>query len=81
MDKVRDIDAKQNLDTLLDRVEKGEEITITRDGRPVARLLHAELQFDRAAAKAAAARILERSKGMSLGDLKIKNLIHEGHEY
>ncbi|HEY6767907.1 MAG TPA: type II toxin-antitoxin system prevent-host-death family antitoxin [Candidatus Sulfotelmatobacter sp.] len=32
-------EAKNTLGTLLDRVERGEEIVITRHGRPVARLV------------------------------------------
>ena len=78
MEKVRDVDLKEELDTLLDRVERGEEITITRDGRPIARLVHAEPTFDREAAQAAADRILERSLHMSLGGLRIRDLIDEG---
>lgn len=34
-------EAKARLATLLDRVERGESLTITRDGRPVARLVPA----------------------------------------
>jgi hypothetical protein len=34
--------------------------------------------FDREAARAAATRIRARRKGMTLGDLKIKDLIAEG---
>lgn len=37
-------DAKFSLDDLLTRVEAGEEIVITRDGRPVARLVPAPLR-------------------------------------
>lgn len=35
-------EAKTKLSALLDRVEKGESLTITRNGRPVARLVPAE---------------------------------------
>ena len=45
-------DAKARLSELLDRVEKGEEIVITRHGKPVARLVP-EGRFDRVAAVAA----------------------------
>ena len=37
--KVGAFEAKTKLSELLDRVERGEEIVITRHGRPVARLL------------------------------------------
>ena len=40
MEKVVDVhDAKANLPRLLERVEAGEEITLARAGRPVARLV------------------------------------------
>jgi antitoxin (DNA-binding transcriptional repressor) of toxin-antitoxin stability system len=79
MDEVRDIDVKDQIDALLERVEKGEQITITRAGKPVARLVHVPAPASREeAAKAAAARILERSRQMSLGGLGIKDLIEEG---
>ena len=38
MNAVGTFEAKTHLSALLDRVEKGEEITITRHGNPVARL-------------------------------------------
>jgi prevent-host-death family protein len=37
-------EAKTHLSSLLERVEMGEEITITKHGRPVARLVPAETQ-------------------------------------
>ncbi len=45
-------DAKTRLSELLDRVEKGEQVVITRHGRPVARLVP-EGRSDRSAALAA----------------------------
>jgi prevent-host-death family protein len=47
--------------TLLDRVEDGEEIVITRHGRPVARLVPNAGGVDRAQARAAAERIRARA--------------------
>lgn len=46
-------DAKTRLAELLDRVEQGEEIVITRHGRPVARLSRIAPGHDVAAARAA----------------------------
>jgi antitoxin (DNA-binding transcriptional repressor) of toxin-antitoxin stability system len=46
-------DAKTRLSELLDRVERGEEIVITRHGRPVARLSRTGSGHDVAAARAA----------------------------
>jgi len=56
--------AKNRLGSLLDRVEQGDEIVITRHGKPVARLTHIGNRIDRLQARAVAARIRER--GVSL---------------
>jgi prevent-host-death family protein len=71
-------EAKSKLGQLLDQVEHGEEIIISRRGRPVARLTSVEPGFDREKARRAVAGILETSKGVTLGGLKIKDLINEG---
>ncbi len=47
------LEAKNTLGSLLDRVERGEEIRITRHGRNVARLVPDVPKFDLAAARAA----------------------------
>ena len=39
MDQVSVFDAKNRLSALLDQVEKGHEVVITRRGKPVARLV------------------------------------------
>jgi prevent-host-death family protein len=54
--------AKNTLGSLLDRVESGEEIVITRHGRPVARLVPDTGKRDVAAVRAAFQRIRERAK-------------------
>jgi len=77
MREVGAFEAKNKLAELLDEVEQGGEVVITRRGRPVARLV-APGQFDRAAAKAAAERIRQRSRGVTLDGLSIKSLIEEG---
>lgn len=51
-------EAKARLSELLDRVERGEEIVITRRGKPVARITRAGPGHDVAAARAAAADLL-----------------------
>jgi prevent-host-death family protein len=50
-------EAKNTLGRLLDRVQNGEEIVITRHGRPVARLVPNVGGIDRTQARAAADRI------------------------
>lgn len=59
--------AKNTLGQLLDQVERGEEITITRHGKAVARLVPAIRGFDREEARAAARRIRERAQQRKLG--------------
>jgi prevent-host-death family protein len=72
-------EAKNTLGALLDLVENdGEEIVITRRGKPVARLVPASPGFDREKARRAVAGIIEASRGVTLGGLKIKDLIDEG---
>jgi prevent-host-death family protein len=55
-------EAKNTLGTLLDRVEQGEEIVITRHGKPVARLVPNEGSVDRSRARAAFERIRENAR-------------------
>lgn len=54
-------EAKNKLGMLLDRVEYGEEIIITRHGKPVARLVPNATRIDKAQARAALERIRTRA--------------------
>ena len=65
MQEVGAFEAKNTLGSLLDRVERGEEIVITRHGKPVARLVASGAAIDRARAKAAAERIRTRAERLS----------------
>ena len=78
MHEVGAFEAKNKLGTLLDWVEAGEEVLITRRGKAVARLVPAEPGFDRAKARRAADGLLEARRGITLGGLKIKDLVKEG---
>ena len=78
MTEVGAFEAKSRLGQLLDRVEAGEEIIITRRGKVVARLVPPGLAFDRERGHRAAERIREMRKGVTLGGLTIKDLISEG---
>jgi len=71
-------EARNTLRTLLDQVEHGAEIVITRHGRAVAKLVPAQPGFDREKAKRAAAGLREASKGVMLRGLKIKDFVKEG---
>ena len=48
MQEVGAFEAKNTLGSLLDRVERGEEIVITRHGKPVARLVASAGGIERA---------------------------------
>ena len=78
MREVGAFEAKNRLGTLLDWVENGEEVMITRRGRAVARLVPAAPGVDRAKAMQAAANIRARSVGVTLDGLRIKDLVNEG---
>jgi len=67
MQEIGAFEAKNTLGSLLDRVERGEEIVITRHGKPVARLVASTAGVDRAKAKAAAERIRARAERLSSG--------------
>ena len=54
-------EAKNKLGMLLDRVERGEEIVITRHGKPVARLVPNTTRTDLRQAEAALERIRMRA--------------------
>lgn len=71
-------EAKNTLGSLLDLVEKGEEVMITRHGRPVARLVGASPEFDREKAHQAVENIRRMRKGVTLDGLSIKDMINEG---
>ena len=78
MREIGAFEAKSKLGTLLDWVANGEEVLITRRGKPVARLVPAEPGIDRTKARLAADGIRARSVGVTLDGLKIKDLINEG---
>jgi prevent-host-death family protein len=67
MKEVGAFEAKNKLSALLDLVEQGEEVVITRHGKPVARLVPPRGQHNREEARAAAERIRARARALKLG--------------
>ena len=67
MQEIGAFEAKNTLGTLLDRVERGEEIVITRHGKPVARLVASSGGIDRMQAQGAADRIRSRAGNLKTG--------------
>lgn len=80
MREVQSSEVSSHLAQLLDEVEHGETIVITRQGKRVARLIPERGAADREAARAAADRIRRRREGVTLGGLSIKDLINEGRK-
>jgi prevent-host-death family protein len=65
--EIGSFEAKNKLSALLERAERGEEIVITRRGRPVARLVPFRSTPGSDQAKRAAQRIRDLAKAMKLG--------------
>ena len=62
MTEIGAFEAKNTFGTLLDRAERGEEIVITRHGKPVARLVPNTPRLDQDQSLAAFQRIRERAR-------------------
>lgn len=65
MREIGAFEAKNTLGSLLDLVQKGEEIVITRHGKPIARLVPEAVGRNRQAAHDAVARIRARKLNRS----------------
>jgi len=73
-------EAKTHLSELLDRVAKGEEITITRHGTPVAKLVPVEAG-SRRDLREVVEKLKEIRKETTLGGISWKELRDEGRKY
>ena len=81
METVGAHEAKTHLPRLLDRVARGESLTITRQGRPVARLVPVQ-DDELSRSRRAARRILERRKRLKRASLsELLETVHEGHRF
>jgi prevent-host-death family protein len=77
MVEVGAFEAKTHLSNLLDQVERGETVVITRHGKPVARLvpMTGSSMDDR---RRAIAQLKELRKGQTLGGLAVRELVDHG---
>ncbi len=81
MREIQASEAKTHLPQLLDDVERGETIVITRHGRPIARLVP-ETECHQAEIEQALANIKEiRKRTRHVTVEEILSSIHEGHKY
>jgi prevent-host-death family protein len=82
MESVGSFEAKTHLPQLLERVAKGEEFTITKHGKPVARLVPAVAIKPRPDVKQVIDELKAFSKGNTLGEgLSIRELIEDGRRF
>ena len=79
MVKVGAFEAKTQLSALLERVAAGEDVIITKHGRPIARLTKAAAA-ERGDVDAAIANLKSRRKGMKLGPGGWKAMRDEGRK-
>ncbi|MBX3579555.1 MAG: type II toxin-antitoxin system prevent-host-death family antitoxin [Rhizobiaceae bacterium] len=81
--EVGTFEAKNRLSALLDLVEAGEEVTITRNGKPVAQLVKPRQSRDVEAAQKAVRDILEMRKEVKPDPegLTIRDYIEMGRRY
>jgi antitoxin (DNA-binding transcriptional repressor) of toxin-antitoxin stability system len=79
METVGSVEARTILPQLLERVAKGEEFTITEQGKAVARLLPPHSASPERDVRQVIEELKEFSKGNTLGDdLTIPEMIEEG---
>jgi prevent-host-death family protein len=70
-------EAKTHLSTLLDQVAEGEEVVITKHGKPVARLVGAQ-HVDKSRVTQAYEKLKALRKATTLGGLSWKDLRDQG---
>lgn len=78
MNNVALFEAKNRLSELINRVEAGEEIAITRRGKVVARLVPAASKEAGRRARGAIANLRASRQGVSLGRLSSHDLVRDG---
>lgn len=81
MREIQASDAKTHLPQLLDEVERGETLVITRHGRPIARIVPEAQQRQEEIDKAIAGIKALRKRTGSLTLAEVLSARHEGHKY
>ena len=81
MESVGSFEAKTHLPQLLERVANGEEFTITKDGKPVARLVPVTASKPKPDVRAAVEAMKQFRKGQTLGGLSVREMIEEGRRF
>ena len=81
MENVGSFEAKTHLPQLLERVAQGEEFTITKHGKPVARLIPALGSTPKPDVRAAVEAMKRLRKKQTLRGLSIRDMIEEGRRF
>ena len=82
MESIGSFEAKTHLPQLLERVAKGEEFTITKHGKPVARLVPAAAMIAKPDVKQVLEELRAFSRGNTLGKgVTIREMIEEGRRF
>ena len=82
MESVGSFEAKTHLPQLLERVAQGEEFTITKHGKPVARLVPVITATPKSDVRKVIEELKAFSKGNTLGEgISVRDLIEEGRRF
>jgi prevent-host-death family protein len=81
METIGSFEAKTHLPQLLERAARGEEFTITKHGKPMARLVPAVSATPKSDIRAAVEAMKQFRKGRSLGASSIREMIEEGRRF
>jgi prevent-host-death family protein len=81
METIGSFEAKTHLSQLLERAAKGEEFTITKHGKPVARLVPPRAAKSAPDVRIAVEAMKQFRKGRTLGGLSVRDMIEEGRRF
>ncbi len=81
METIGSFEAKTHLPQLLERAANGEEFTITKHGKPVARLVPPRGAKPAPDVRSAVEAMKQFRKGRTLGGLDIREMIEEGRRF
>ncbi len=81
METVGSFEAKTHLAQLLERVVQGEEFTITKHGKPVARLVPTRPARPTSHVRDAVEAMKQFRKGRTLKGVSVRELIEEGRRF
>jgi prevent-host-death family protein len=81
METIGSFEAKTHLSQLLERAARGEEFTITKHGKPMARLVPAVSATPKSEIRAAVEAMKQFRKGRLLGASSIREMIEEGRRF